>query len=171
MYQLYKKVQQAIVWVFTAIVYFSMVFIPIALCAQVIGRKFLNSPILGVEELAGFAFTAMVLFGSAVVCYRKKYIVVDVFVKRVTGRLRAILAAVVDTLVLICYGVLCYCFYEAIPTLSKFTSGIFAVPKSVYAYALIIVFAFMFLCTIEYVVLDIRAVIRGETLDTKGAFG
>ena len=79
MYQIYKKVQKAVVWVFMAIVYFTEVFIPVILCAQVIGRKFLHSPILGAEELASFAFTAMVLFGSAAICYQKKYIVVDVF--------------------------------------------------------------------------------------------
>ena len=74
MYQIYKKVQKAVVWVFMAIVYFTEVFIPVILCAQVIGRKFLHSPILGAEELASFAFTAMVLFGSAAICYQKKYI-------------------------------------------------------------------------------------------------
>lgn len=169
MYQLYKKVQKAIIWLFTAIVYFSMVFIPLILCAQVIGRKFLSSPILGAEELAGFAFTAMVLFGSAVVCYRKKYIVVDVFVKRFQGRTRAVLTAVADVLTVTCYGVLCYCFYVAIPAQSKFTSGIFGVPKSVYAIALIIVFVFMFICTVEYVILDIRTAIKGEDVESKGA--
>lgn len=171
MYRIYKKVQSAVVWLFTAIVYCSMVFIPLILCAQVIGRKFLNSPIMGAEELAGFAFTAMVLFGSAIVCYQKKYIVVDVFVKRVKGRARSILAVVADTLTLICYGALLYCFYTAIPAQSKFASGIFGVPKSVYAIALIVVFLFMFFCTLEFVVQDVKMAIRGEAVETKGAFG
>lgn len=171
MYRLYKKAQSAVVWLFTAVVYSSMVFIPLILCAQVVGRKFLNHPILGAEELAGFAFTAMVLFGSAVVCYRKKYIVVDVFVKGVKGRPRMVLAAVANSMTLACYGVLLYCFYQAIPTQSKFVSGIFGVPKSVYAVALLIVFTFMLLCTLEYLIEDIKAAIKGENTEIGGAFG
>ena len=171
MYKVYKTIMKAIVWVFTAIVYFAMVFIPVILCAQVIGRKFLRHPILGAEELAGFAFTAMVLFGSAIVCYRKKYIVVDVFVKNVKGRAKAVLTAIADILTMVCYSVLLYCFYRAIPTLSKFKSGIFGVRKSVYAVAMLIVFSFMLVCTIEYVVLDLRAAIKGEAVENKGSFG
>lgn len=171
MYQIYKTIQKAVLWVFTAIVYFSMIFIPVILCAQVIGRKFLSSPIMGAEELASFAFTAMVLFGSAVVCYRKQYIVVDVFVKKFTGRTRSVLAAIADTLSLVCYGMLLVCFYTAIPTQAKFSSTIFKVPKSAYAIALIIVFVFMFVCTVEYIVRDLKAVRAGESVETKGAFG
>ncbi|MBQ6002706.1 MAG: TRAP transporter small permease [Synergistaceae bacterium] len=170
MYQAYKKLMGAIVWIFTAIVYFSMIFIPVILSAQVIGRKFLNSPILGAEELAGFAFTAMVLFGSAVVCYRKKYIIVDAFVKGTKGTTKAVLAAVADVSTLSCYGVLLYCFYRALPALKKFRSGIFRVPKSVYAISLSVVFAFMLVCTIEYLIQDFRAISSGETLETKGSF-
>lgn len=169
MYQTYKKVQKAIVWVFMAIVYFTEVFIPVILCAQVIGRKFLRSPILGAEELAGFAFTAMVLFGSAAICYQKKYIVVDVFVKQFKGRTANILTAVADVLTLVVYALLIYCFYIAIPVQAKFTSGIFGVPKSAYAIAMIISFAFMCCCTVEYVILDIKAVIQGTSAEQKGA--
>lgn len=171
MYQIYKKIQKAVVWVFMAIVYFTEVFIPIILCAQVIGRKFLRSPILGAEELAGFAFTAMVLFGSAAICYQKKYIVVDVFVKQFKGRTASILAAAADLLTLVVYGALIYCFYIAIPVQAKFTSGIFGVPKSAYAIAMIICFAFMCCCTIEYVILDIRAAIQNTSDGQKGALG
>ncbi|MCI8676842.1 MAG: TRAP transporter small permease [Lawsonibacter sp.] len=171
MYQIYKKIQRAVVWLFMAIVYFSEAFIPIILCAQVIGRKFLRSPILGAEELAGFAFTAMVLFGSAAICYHKKYIVVDVFIKRFKGRTANLLAAAVDLLTLAVYGALIYCFYIAIPVQAKFVSGIFGVPKSVYAVAMIICFAFMCCCTIEYVVLDIKAAIENKSVEQKGEFG
>ena len=171
MYKVYQKIMAAIVWVFTAIVYFSMAFIPLILSAQVIGRKFLRHPILGAEELAGFAFTAMVLFGCAVVCYRKKYIVVDVFVKGMKGRPKGMIAALADILTLVCYGVLIYCFNASLPALRKFKSGIFGVPKNVYAIALMIVFIFMFVRTVEYVVQDLKAVASGENIETKGSFG
>jgi|GEM_PF-1331121 len=171
MYRLYKKLQSAVVWLFMAIVYFSMVFIPVILCAQVICRKFLSAPILGAEELAGFAFTAMVLFGSAIVCYRKQYIVVDVFVKKIKGRMRNVLTVIADIMTLVCYSALLYCFYTAIPSQSKFITGIFGVPKSAYAIALIVVFSFMCICTIEYIVLDVKAIVKGDTIETKGAFG
>lgn len=171
MYQIYKKVQKAVVWVFMAIVYFTEVFIPVILCAQVIGRKFLHSPILGAEELASFAFTAMVLFGSAAICYQKKYIVVDVFVKRFKGRAANIAAAAADLCTLVVYGALIYCFHIAIPVQAKFTSGIFGVPKSVYAIAMMICFAFMCCCTVEYIILDIKAAIQNTPAEQKGAFG
>lgn len=170
LYQLYKKIQAAVVWVFTGIVYFTEIFIPLILCAQVILRKFFHAPILGAEELASFAFTAMVLFGSAVLCYRKKYIVVDFFVKRAKGRVRDILAAVSDLATLATYGGLIYCFWIAIPKQMKFKSGIFKVPKSVYSYAMIVVFAFMVLCTLEYVIQDIRAAVKNEEVEEKGTY-
>lgn len=153
-YRTLKRISEI---VFRAIVYASMIFIPVILCAQVIGRKFLRSPILGAEELAGFAFTAMVLFGSVLVCYRNTHIVVDVFVKQLRGSPRKAARIIADLLTLGCYALLIYCFYAAIPTQRKFFSGIFRIPKSVYAYALIIAFVFMTASMIEKIIVDIKS--------------
>lgn len=167
MYQIYKKAQKAIVWLFMAVIYISEIFVPLILAAQVICRKFFDAPILGAEELASFAFTAMVLFGSAVICYEKKYIVVDVFVKMFPERIRNWMTLLGDILTLIVYGVLMYCFYIAIPVQAKFFSGIFRVPKSVYAIAMLICFGFMCICTIEYVIHDLKKCLGNNSVEMK----
>jgi len=165
MYDAYKKVMDFIVKIFTAIVYLAFIFIPISLFVGTVARYILKHPLVGIDELAVLALVAMTLCGSAVVYYQKKYIIIDVFVKRLKGKTKVVVDILANLLNIFVMGLLLYCFYIAIPVQYMFRTGIFNIPKSVYGIGLIITFTFMLICCIETIISDLKGKVKdsGET--------
>ena len=166
MYKLFDACMKAVEKVFLAIVFAASIFIPVALCVAVVFRYFLKSPLLGVDELCSFAFTAMVLAGSAILFRQKRYIVVDAFIKGMKGRVRQVLDILCSTLIGVTVVGLLYCFWIAIPVQALFTTAVYQVPKSVYSISLIVVFAYMLLSVIETLFLQVKDLVSGHISNT-----
>lgn len=162
MYRIYNTAMKAIEKMFLVCVYATSVFIPVALCVAVIFRYFLKSPLLGVDELCSFAFTAMVLSGSAILFHQKRYIVIDAFVKVIKGRARQIVDFICNILTAVIVAGLLYCFWLAIPVQKLFKTAFYQVPKSVYSIALLVIFAYMFCSCVETAIRQIKALRGGS---------
>jgi TRAP-type C4-dicarboxylate transport system permease small subunit len=79
--------------------------------SNVIGRKFLNSPIVGAEEVMNFLMVAVVFLGAGVVAYDGTHINMEIVIDRFPPRLRdgfralAQIAAIVIVVILVSLGI------------------------------------------------------------------
>jgi TRAP-type C4-dicarboxylate transport system permease small subunit len=79
--------------------------------SNVIGRKFLNSPIVGAEEVMNFLMVAVVFLGAGVVAYDGTHINMEIVIDRFPPRLRdsfralAQIAAIAIVVILVTLGI------------------------------------------------------------------
>ena len=79
--------------------------------SNVIGRKFLNSPIVGAEEVMNFLMVAVVFVGAGVVAYDGTHINMEILIDRFPPRLRdsfralAQIAAIAIVVILVTLGI------------------------------------------------------------------
>jgi TRAP-type C4-dicarboxylate transport system permease small subunit len=79
--------------------------------SNVIGRKFLSSPIVGAEEVMNFLMVAVVFLGAGVVAYDGTHINMEILIDRFPPRLRdsfralAQIAAIAIVVILVTLGV------------------------------------------------------------------
>jgi TRAP-type C4-dicarboxylate transport system permease small subunit len=85
-----------------------LVLMSLATFANVVARYFFNHPLEWAEEFSRYTFIWVVFLGAAVCSKEGRHIVIDGFVLALPARVRAILQAVVDAMVLGLMAILVY---------------------------------------------------------------
>ena len=125
-----------------------MVVMSLATIAGVIARYCFNSPLPWTEEFARYTFIWLVFMGAVVCTKQKGHIVVDSVIVLMPQRLRAIVALVVDALVLILLLVVVYFGWLVTASATQLTSTL-KVPQSAVYVALPFSGALIFLHTLK----------------------
>jgi TRAP-type C4-dicarboxylate transport system permease small subunit len=105
------RVVDAIMRVMRAVIAVLLVLSVLLNFSNVIGRKFLNSPIVGAEEVMNFLMVAVVFLGAGVVAYDGTHINMEIVIDRFPPRLRdsfraaAQIAAIAVVVILVTLGI------------------------------------------------------------------
>lgn len=111
------------------VVYLSSISIPLILVYQSLYRYLFRKPVLGLEELSVFLMVLLTLFGSVVLFYEKKHIIVDAFLKFIPARLNKVFQLLNDLLLVIIFGFLIRSCLLALPLQKVYKTVVLGIPK------------------------------------------
>lgn len=111
-------------------VYLSSIGIPFILFFQVVFRYLVKRPVLGLEELTVFLMLLLTVFGSVVLFFDKKHIVVDTLLMFLPDKAKKVLCLLNDFLVFIILGFMIKSSLLAIPLQKVYKSVVLGIPKA-----------------------------------------
>lgn len=104
-----------------------VVFVTIMICADVFLRYFLNRPLIGVIELAGYSLLYITFLGAAWLLQKEGHVKMDIVLNRLKPRNQALVNAITSILVAMCC--LCVTWYGARSAWEYFRTGYYEVSQ------------------------------------------
>jgi TRAP-type C4-dicarboxylate transport system permease small subunit len=111
------------------VVYVCSISIPFILVYQSVYRYIFQKPVLGLEELSVFLMVLLTLFGSVVLFYEKKHIIVDVFLMYLPAKVNKVFRLLNDIFLVIIFGYLIRSCLLALPLQKVYATVILGIPK------------------------------------------